>query len=83
MPKTEWKVWLADGTTRNSREHRWADDWDGVLVVRWWGARKGINWGDGLYGRPDTFKSAGLVSDEEFNRVLELARGDSHPPSKR
>lgn len=81
---TEWEVWLADGTTRNSRDHSWDDVPDGVLVVRYWGPRgKGVNWGDGLYGHPATIRQAGYVSDEEFAKVLAEAQKQTVPPTKR
>lgn len=84
VPGWEWEVWLADGTTRNSREHAWGDVPDGILVLRWWGPTdKGINWGDGRYGRPDTQRNAGLVSDEEFARVLAVAQAAAISPSQR
>jgi hypothetical protein len=80
----EWEVWLADGTTRNSRAHRWEDVPDGILVLRWWGPHgKGINWSDGLYGHPATHKQAGFVSDEEFSRAMEAAKASTSPPSQR
>lgn len=77
-----WKVWLADGTTRDSSRHTWEEVPDGVLVVRWWGEKgKGINWGDGLYGHPATLKQAAMVSDEVFERVLKEAQGANEPPA--
>lgn len=80
----EWEVWLADGRVINSTTHQWDDNWDGVLVVRWWGPNgHGINWGDGLYGHPATHKQAAMVSNEVFEAVLEDAYGHSNPPSKR
>lgn len=80
----EWEVWLADGTTRDSRTCSWMDVPDGVLVVRYWGPKgKGINWGDGLYGDPSTIKQAGWVSDEEFAAVLARAKEQTTLPSKR
>jgi len=81
----EWEVYLADGSTRDSARHTWDDIPDGVLVVRVWGGPKGnmLLWGDAYYGRPDTLKMEGQVTNDEFERVLELARGNRNPPSKR
>lgn len=77
-----WRVWLADGTVRDSATCRWEDVPDGVLVLRWWGPNgKGINWGDGIYGWPGSHKQAAMVSDAEFARVLAEAHGDSNPPA--
>lgn len=77
---THWIVWLSDGTTRASRDHRWEDVPDGVLVVRWWGpSGDGINWGDGLYGDPASHKQAAMVSDEAFARVLAEAQATTEP----
>jgi hypothetical protein len=87
---TEWQVWLADGTTRDSSRHTWEDvireaaAAGYVLAVRWWGPRgNGVNWGDGLYGRPDTLVDAGMVSDEEFERVMCEVHATTRPPSAR
>ena len=82
---TEWEAWLADGTTRNSRDNAWEDAWDGVLVVRYWGAPtgKGMTWGDGLYGKPGTYKQAAMVSNEAFAHALAEAQATTLPPSKR
>lgn len=82
---TEWEVWLTDGTRRTSRESAWADLPNGVLVVRAWFANgsRAINWSDGVYGHPDTWKQAGWVSDAEFARVLEEAYTVIVPPSQR
>ena len=82
---TEWEVWLTDGTRRTSRDTGWDDLPDGVLVVRAW-FRTGsmaVNWGDGVYGHPDTWKQAGVVSDAEFARVLAEAQAMIVPPSQR
>lgn len=67
----EWEVLLADGTYRNSLEHEWGDGWPGVLVCWYWGTKlgDGVNWGDGLYGRPDTLAAAGFVADDEWARI--------------
>jgi hypothetical protein len=84
MIVTEWEVWLADESTRDSRRHTWDDDWDGVLVVRWWGpSGKGINWGDGRYGLSRTIKNGVLVADDVFARVMRASRAANVPPSKR
>lgn len=78
----EWLVFLADGTTRDSRTCRWADVPDRILVVRWWdGPRKGIHWGDSLYGDPSTWKAGEIVTDEAFRQAMERARGHRHPPA--
>lgn len=78
----KWKVWLADGTTRDSSRDRWEDVPDGVLVLRWWGPKgNGINWGDGIYGHPSTHKQAAIVPDDVFNFALEDARGCNNPPA--
>lgn len=79
----EWEVWLDDGTARDSSTHTWDDVPDGVLVVRYWGDRSGVNWGDGLYGRPDTYRAAAMVSDEMFARTLATAQSQHTPPSQR
>lgn len=80
----EWEVWLADGTTRSSQTCTWADVPDGIVAVRIYGSQKWVNYGDGVYGEPGTWKNAALVSDEDFARVLTEAR-DPHrlPPSER
>lgn len=79
-------AWLADGTTRDSVNHTWDDvrRAGGVLAVRWWGRNgKGINWGDGQYGHPDTLANAGWVSDEEFALVMREVNATEAPPSRR
>jgi hypothetical protein len=85
MIEAEWEVWLADGTTRNSRDHTWEDVPDGVLVVRRWagGKPKLVSWGEGQYGHPNSLREAGYVSDEEFQLVLAEAKAQAVPPSKR
>jgi hypothetical protein len=85
----EWEVWLADGTTRTSSNCTWSDvPNNGILVVRVW--NKGgtwtnwINWDDGVYGDPSTWKGAGMTDDITFNRVLSEAREVNRiPPSER
>jgi hypothetical protein len=42
-----------------------------------------VNWSDGVYGHPSTWKQAGWVSDEEFSRVLSEAQETITPPSQR
>jgi hypothetical protein len=80
----EWEVWLADGSTLDSRQARWDDPWDGVLVMRWWKPpQKGICWGDSNYGLFETVKNGAIVSDEVFNRALKDAHERSNPPSER
>lgn len=79
----EWEVWLTNNRRFTSKDMAWEDLPDGILVVRWWGKTKGINWGDGLYGDPSTLKNAGIVSDEEFAQVLAEAKATTEPPSKR
>lgn len=82
---TEWEVWLADGRRLTSVEMAWADLPHGVLVVRAWfpSGTMTVNWDDGLYGHPDTWKQAGWVSDETFARVLAEAQAMIVPPSQR
>jgi hypothetical protein len=81
----EWEVWFTDGTRRDSLTHAWADLPDGVLVVRAWfdNGSMAVNWSDGVYGHPSTWKQAGWVSDEEFSRVLSEAQQATIPPSQR
>lgn len=76
-----WRVWLADGSTRNSAEHRWADVPHGVLVVVAWDEQghRWVNWGDGVYGEPGTWKNAAMVADEVFERVLKEAQDAREP----
>ena len=78
----EWLVYLADGTTRTSHEHAWADVPDGVLVVRVWDGPRGdmVLWGDAYYGEPSTLKMEARVSDKEFQRVLAHAWAQQRPP---
>jgi hypothetical protein len=79
----EWEVWLADGRRLTSADIEWADLPDGILVVRYWGARNGVNWDDGLYGHPATLKAAGMTDDETFAAVLYEAKRSHVPPSQR
>jgi hypothetical protein len=81
----EWDVWCTDGRRYDSRACAWAEVPHGVLVVRAWfpGGAMTVNWGDGLYGEPGTWKEAGWVSDETFARVLADAQATSIPPSGR
>lgn len=84
--KMEWQVWLSDGSTRNSQDHKWADVPHGILVVRVWGHKtlgKVVSWGEAFYGRPDTWKHEARVSDDEFARVLKEAQETTIPPSER
>lgn len=82
--KMEWEVWLADGRRLTSEDSTWAEVPDGILVQRYWGTPgKGVNWGDGLYGRPDTLKAAGMTDDEVFASVLVEAKASKIPPSER
>ncbi len=78
----EWEVWLNDGTRRTSQDTAWADVPDGILVVRRWGPN-GVNWGDGLYGDPSTWKNAGYTDDVTFTATLAEARATTTPPSER
>jgi hypothetical protein len=81
---TEWEVLLADGTTRDSSKHTWDDVPDGVLVVWYWGPRgQGVNWGDGLYGHPETLRQAGYVSDEAWAAAEATLGVLRLPPSER
>lgn len=82
---TEWEVWLASGRRVTSHECDWRDVPDGVLVVRAWFAdgSMAVNWSDGIYGHPDTWKQAGWVSDADFARVLAEAQGTELAPSQR
>lgn len=82
---TEWEAWFIDGSRRTSRDSTWGELPDGVLVVRAWfpDGTMAVNWGDGVYGRPDTWKQAGWVSDAEFARVLAEARAEVMRPSQR
>lgn len=83
----EWVVRMADGTQYDSSRHTWEDVPDaGVLVVRVWDhPTRGdlVLWGDAYYGRPDTLKMEGRVSDEEFARVLAEMQAMTLPPSAR
>lgn len=72
-----WEVWLADGSTMNSTEHKWEDVPDGILVVRWWNKekrQKGIHWDDSYYGDPNTWKAGAFVDDEKFQAAMNEAR---------
>lgn len=82
---TEWEVWLTDGSRRTSQHQQWDELPDGVLVVRAWFANGtlAVNWDDGVYGHPDTWKQAGWVSDAEFSRVLSDAQAAIQRPSER
>jgi hypothetical protein len=81
----EWEVWFTDGTRRTSQDSTWADLPEGVLVVRAWfpNGSMAVNWSDGVYGHPSTWKQAGWVSDKEFARVLQEAQETTVPPSQR
>lgn len=86
---TQWTVWLADGTTRDSFRHSWDDvkrdtpSAGGVIALRWWGLDgKGVNWGDGKYGHPDTLVDAGMVSDAMFTRMMASVWA-AKPPGER
>lgn len=77
-------MWLADGTSRDSSHFTWDDDWDGVLVMRWWQPpHKGICYGDSNYGLSHTIKNGVIVADDVFQRALEDAHGRHNPPSQR
>jgi hypothetical protein len=81
----EWEAYLAGGEVVTSRDRpRWTDLPPRILVVRWWdGPRKGVHWGDSLYGDPSTWVAGVIVSDEEFARTMERARHNVLPPSRR
>ncbi len=76
---------MTGGRRFTSSDMPWEDLPKGVLVLRWWNGAtgNGINWDDGLYGRPDTLKAAGLTDDETFAAVLAEAQGARLPPSER
>lgn len=74
----EWVVWLADGTRRDSRSHRWEDVPDTVLVLRTWAPNR-VLWGDAWYGRPDTLKGSADVDDGTFARALAEAQAAARP----
>lgn len=77
-----WEVWLKDGSTMNSAEHKWEDVPDGILVVRWWNKekrQKGIHWGDSYYGEPGTWKIGEVVEDERFQAAMAEARAKPWP----
>lgn len=83
---TEWEVWYTDGRRYTSQTATWdALPSAGVLVVRAWftDGSMAVNWDDGMYGHPDTWKQAGWVSDVEFQRVLSEAQTTVIPPSQR
>ncbi len=81
----EWEVWLTGDRHLTSQDCDWDAVPDGILVVRYWGGStgNGINWDDGLYGRPDTLKEAGLTDDVTFARVQATAQASRVPPSER
>ena len=80
----QWMVWLADGRRLTSTETAWDDVPNGILVLRYWGAPgNGVAWGDGLYGRPDTLKGAGMTDDRTFAATLAEAQATRLPPSAR
>ncbi len=77
----QWIVWLKDGRRLTSTETAWADVPDGILVLRYWGAPgNGVIWDDGMYGRPDTLKAAGMTDDATFAAVLAEAQATHQPP---
>ncbi len=83
----EWEVWLDDGRRITSMDMPWGDwgDHTGVLVERHWDVPigDGINWGDGLYGRPNTLKAAGMTDDATFDATLSEAKASRVRPSER
>jgi len=80
----EWEAYLAGGEVVTSQERPWVDVPPRILVVRSWdGPRKGIHWGDSLYGDPATWVAGVIVSDGEFTRTMERARRNVLPPSRR
>ena len=88
----EWDVWLTAGagqpvirwTAQQGAWGTWPSDL-GVLVVRYWRTSHGhgVNWGDGLYGHPDTLTNAAMTDDATFERVLAEAHATTVPPSQR
>lgn len=78
----EWEVWLTGGRRRTSLDCAWGEWPEGVLVVRRWNP-DGVNWGDGLYGDPATWKNAGMTDDATFSATLAEARATRTPPSER
>jgi hypothetical protein len=83
----QWDVWMVDGSRWDSSRHTWEDVPErGVLVVRVWDhPTRGdlVLWGDAYYGRPDTLKMEGRVSDDEFARALEDAQQTLVAPGAR
>ena len=55
----------------------------GVQVVRWWdGKRKGIHWGDSLYGDPLTWAAGEVIETKKFQAILKQAQAAIEPPLK-
>ncbi len=83
----EWEVWFVDEHRRigrlTSEDLEWNDLPEGILFVRYWGPRNGLNWDDGLYGHPATLKGAGMTDDETFAEVRCEAERSHVPPSQR
>jgi hypothetical protein len=82
---TEWEAWYTEGRRFDSSTARWEDlPSVGVLVVRAWfpGGAMTVNWDDGYYGHPDTWKAAGWVSNQEFASEHADAQRTTDPPSK-
>lgn len=78
----EWEVWLADGRVVTSVTHTWDEVPPGVLIVRTWNPNA-VDWENGNYGAPGTWKAAGWTDDATFARVLAEARAPRLPPSQR
>jgi hypothetical protein len=80
----EWEVWLTDGRRFSSHDTDWSELPDGVLVVKaWFDGHMAVNWGDGVYGHPATWKQAGWVSDAAFEAALSEAQREELSPSQR
>ena len=78
----EWEVWLTGDRHLTSQDCAWADVPDGILGVRRWHPN-GVNWGDGIYGDPATWKNAGMTDDATFAATLAEVQATRIPPSER